>query len=78
MKVIAEYEDGTRKELGEIEELKGVQENARALVVQTDCLLKQEDRVSDKVLQYQAKQLDCMAGIYDRRRGRRGKDLRRF
>ena len=44
MKVIAEYEDGTRKELGEIEELKGIQENARALVVQTDCLLKQEDR----------------------------------
>ena len=44
MKVIAEYEDGTRKELGEIEELKGVQENARAHVVQTDCLLKQEDR----------------------------------
>ena len=38
------YEDGTRKELGEIEELKGIQENARALVVQTDCLLKQEDR----------------------------------
>lgn len=44
MKVIAEYEDGTRKELGEIEELKGVQENARALVVQMDYLLKQEDR----------------------------------
>ena len=30
MKVIAEYEDGTRKELGEIEELKGVQENDRS------------------------------------------------
>ena len=44
MKVIAEYEDGTRKELGELEELKGIQENARALVVQMDCLLKQEDR----------------------------------
>lgn len=44
MKVIVEYEDGTRKELGEIEELKGIQEKARALVVQTDCLLKQEDR----------------------------------
>jgi hypothetical protein len=44
MKVIVEYEDGTRKELGEIEKLKGIQENARALVIQTDCILKQEDR----------------------------------
>lgn len=44
MKVIAEYEDRTKKELGEIEELKGIQDNARALVVQTDCILKQEDR----------------------------------